>query len=58
MKTKIFMILVVIELFIAFYGISAIVIVDYVISKEELRINKEWKESQNVHTVYENCLPE
>ena len=47
-----------IELFIAFYGISAIVIADYVISKEELRINKEWKESQNVHTVYKNCLPE
>ena len=52
---KAILILFTIEIIIIIWGISAIIIADYLISKEELRLQKERQEGLKIHTVYKNC---
>lgn len=45
------------EIFILAWGFFAVGIANYMVSKEEMRMNRERQEGLKVHTVYKNCLP-
>lgn len=45
-----------IEIIILIWGFFAIGIANYMVSKEEMIMNRERQEGLKVHTVYENCL--
>lgn len=47
--------LAIIEIIILVWGFFAIGIANYMISKEELRLNRERQEGLKIQTVYKNC---
>lgn len=52
---RVFLILLIVELIIIIWGFFAISIANYIISKEELQLNKERQEGLKTHIVYKNC---
>ena len=50
--------LLIIEIIILVWGFFAVGIANYMVSKEELRLQQERQEGLKIHTVYKDCFCE
>ena len=58
MKNKILLIFVEIEAFIIIFGMFMLMIVNYIVTQQDLKLIKERQERLKNHTVYKNCVYE